>query len=48
MRMNKWQKSMICYNKSEYIDAVFENRQPLSNIDENRIQGLDEKHFKGY
>ncbi|HDR6260672.1 TPA: DNA-binding protein [Bacillus cereus] len=55
-KQNQWMKDAYEQVAEEYdllqqkvstLDAVFENRQPLSNIDENRIQGLDEKVFQG-
>lgn len=55
-KQNQWMKDAYEQVAEEYdllqqkvskLDAVVENRQPLSNIDENRIKGLDEKAFQG-
>ncbi|WP_242250053.1 DNA-binding protein [Bacillus cereus group sp. BfR-BA-01324] len=55
-KQNQWMKDVYEQVVEEYdllqqkvstLDAVIENRQPLTNIDENRIQGLDEKAFQG-
>ncbi|MEM5604228.1 hypothetical protein AAHB51_05505 [Bacillus cereus] len=54
-KQNQWMKDVYEQVAEEYdllqqkvskLDVVIENRQPPSNIDENRILGLDEKAFQ--
>ncbi|WP_166688741.1 helix-turn-helix domain-containing protein [Bacillus albus] len=54
-KQNQWMKDVYEQVTEEYdllqqkvskLDGVIDNRQPPSNIDENRILGLDEKAFQ--